>query len=113
MEERTLKPLFDRVVVARLGEQEKTSGGIFIPDQARERPLIGKVVAVGPGIRTALGVFIPTVVKVGDYVLFGKYSGIDTPREFFSHEGDDVAVMREEEIFGVLDPSVVLKPVAA
>lgn len=113
MEEQLLRPLNDRVAVARLGEQEKTAGGLFIPDQARERPLIGKVVAVGPGVRTALGVFIPTTVQVGDHVLFGKYSGVETPREFFSHEGNDVTIMREEEIFGVLDPSVVLKAVAA
>jgi chaperonin GroES len=91
-----LRPLHDRIVVRPLEAEEKTAGGIVIPDTAREKPIRGEVVAVGAGVRTETGKLVPLEVKAGDLVLFGKYSG--TEIEF---EGEHLLVMREADLFAV------------
>ena len=92
-----LRPLQDRVVVQRLDEETKTAGGIIIPDNHAEKPSQGKILAVGTGYRSTDGTLRNLDVKVGDTVLFGKYSG--TPVKV---EGKEVLVMKEEEILGIL-----------
>jgi chaperonin GroES len=104
--ERTILPLYDRVVVERVKEKV-ASGGIVIPDAARERSQVGKVIAIGPGRKAVGGWDIPLEVFVGDLVVFGRYAGAEAPEEFFEHEGQDVAILREDEILGILDPSVM------
>jgi chaperonin GroES len=95
-----IRPLYDRIVVKRLDDEtDKTAGGLFIPDSAKEKPQQGEVVAVGQGKRNDEGKLIPLDVKVGDRVLFGKYSGSDVPKAY----GDDYMIMREDEILGVLE----------
>ena len=94
-----IRPLHDRVVVKRIDEEEAKIGGLFIPDSAKEKPQQGEVVAVGNGKKTEEGKFIPLDVKVGDRVLFGKYSGSDVPKTY----GDDHLIMREDEILAVID----------
>ncbi|MCK5770584.1 co-chaperone GroES [Algiphilus sp.] len=93
-----LRPLHDRVVVKRLEEERTTPGGIVIPDSAAEKPIKGEVVAVGPGKRSDDGTVHAPDVKVGDKVLFGKYSGTEV-----KHEGDELVVMREDDIMAVLE----------
>lgn len=92
-----LKPLQDRVVVQRLDEETKTAGGIIIPDNHTEKPSQGKILAVGTGYRNTDGSVRALDVKIGDTVLFGKYSGTTV-----KVEGKDVLVMKEEEILGIL-----------
>ena len=92
-----LRPLHDRVIVKRLEEERKTASGIVIPDTAAEKPDQGEVLAVGPGKKNEDGKLFPVDVKVGDKVLFGKYAG-STVRV----DGDELLVMREEDIMGVL-----------
>ncbi|MEH6949868.1 co-chaperone GroES [Nitrobacter sp. NHB1] len=92
------RPLHDRVVVKRIDAEEKTKGGIIIPDTVREKPSQGEVVAVGPGGRGEAGKLIPIDVKVGDKVLFGKWSGTE-----IKLDGQDVLIMKESDIMGVLD----------
>ncbi|MBC7539280.1 MAG: co-chaperone GroES [Bacteriovorax sp.] len=92
-----LRPLQDRVVVQRLDEETKTAGGIIIPDSHTEKPAQGKIVAVGSGYRNTDGTIRNLDVKVGDTVIFGKYSG--TPVKV---EGKEVLVMKEDEILGIL-----------
>ena len=94
-----IRPLHDRVVVKRIDEEEAKIGGLFIPDSAKEKPQQGEVVAVGNGKKTEEGKLIPLDVKVGDRVLFGKYSGSDVPKAY----GDDHLIMREDEILAVID----------
>jgi chaperonin GroES len=94
-----IRPLHDRVVVKRIDEEEAKIGGLFIPDSAKEKPQQGEVVAVGNGKKTEEGKTIPLDVKVGDRVLFGKYSGSDVPKTY----GDDHLIMREDEILAVID----------
>ena len=94
-----LRPLHDRVVVKRVEEEKKSAGGIFIPDSAAEKPQRGKVVAVGKGKINEQGVVRPLDVKVGDIVLFGKYSGSEVPKEF----GENVLMMREDDILAIID----------
>ncbi|HLX42370.1 MAG TPA: co-chaperone GroES [Bryobacteraceae bacterium] len=94
-----IRPLHDRVVVKRIDEEEAKIGGLFIPDSAKEKPQQGEVVAVGNGKKTEEGKVIPLDVKVGDRVLFGKYSGSDVPKAY----GDDHLIMREDEILAVID----------
>ena len=94
-----IRPLHDRIVVKRLDEEEAKVGGLYIPDSAKEKPQQGEVVAVGNGKKTEDGKVIPLDVKVGDRVLFGKYSGSDIPKAF----GDDHIIMREDEILAVID----------
>jgi chaperonin GroES len=93
-----IRPLHDRIVVKRLDEQdEKTAGGLIIPDTAKEKPQQGEVVAVGNGKRTEEGKVLPMDVKVGDRILFGKYSGSD-----IKLNGTEYLIMREDEVLGVL-----------
>jgi chaperonin GroES len=91
------RPLHDRVVVKRIDADEKTKGGIIIPDTAKEKPSQGEVVAVGPGGRDETGKLIPIDIKVGDKVLFGKWSGTEV-----KIEGEDLLIMKESDILGVL-----------
>ncbi len=91
------RPLHDRVVVKRIEEDQKTAGGIIIPDTAAEKPQTGKVVAVGPGARGEDGKIEPLDVKAGDKVLFGKWSGTEVKLD-----GDDLLIMKESDIMGVL-----------
>jgi chaperonin GroES len=91
------RPLHDRVVVKRLEAEEKTKGGIIIPDTAKEKPQEGEVVAVGPGGRDENGKLIPMDLKSGDRVLFGKWSGTEV-----KIEGDDLLIMKESDIMGVI-----------
>ncbi len=92
-----LRPLHDRVVVQPLEEEEKTAGGIIIPDSAKEKPMQGKIIACGPGARGDDGKLVPLDVKKGDRVLYGKWSGTEV-----RIEGKDVLIMRESDIMGVL-----------
>ena len=93
-----IRPLHDRIVVKRVEEQETVRGGIIIPDSAKEKPQEGEVVAVGQGKRLEDGKLVPLDVKVGDRILFGKYSGSD-----IKLDGDEYMIMREDEVLGVLD----------
>ncbi len=93
-----IRPLHDRVIVHRLEEEEKTKGGIIIPDTAKEKPQEGKVIAVGPGKILENGTKIALDVKVGDKILFGKYSGSE-----IKIEGEEFLMMREEDILGVIE----------
>lgn len=93
-----LRPLHDRVIIKRMEEERTSPGGIVIPDSAAEKPSRGEVVAAGNGKRTEAGEVIPMDVKVGDKVLFGKYSGTEV-----KVEGEDMLVMREEDIMAVIE----------
>ena len=93
-----IRPLYDRVIVKRVEEERKTASGIVIPDSATEKPDQGEVIAVGPGKRDDAGKLIPMDVKVGDKVLFGKYAG-----QTVKVEGEELLVMREEDIMGVVE----------
>jgi len=93
-----IRPLQDRVIVKRLEEEEKTKGGIIIPDTAKEKPQEGKVIAVGKGKATEEGKVIPLDVKAGDKILFGKYSGTE-----IKVEGEELLIMREEDILGIIE----------
>lgn len=93
-----IRPLQDRVIVKRLEEEEKTKGGIIIPDSAKEKPQEGKVIAVGKGKITEDGKVIPLDVKVGDRILFGKYSGTEV-----KIEGEEHLIMREDDILGIIE----------
>jgi len=91
------RPLHDRVVVRRITAQEKTKGGIIIPDSAQEKPSEGEVIAVGPGGRDENGKLTPMDMKVGDRVLFGKWSGTEVKLD-----GEDLLIMKESDIMGVV-----------
>jgi len=91
------RPLHDRVVVKRIEAEEKTAGGIIIPDTAKEKPMQGQIVAVGPGGRDENGKLIPIDVKAGDKVLFGKWSGTEVKLD-----GDELLIMKESDIMGVI-----------
>ena len=93
-----IRPLQDRVIVRRLEEEEKTKGGIIIPDTAKEKPQEGKVIAVGKGKLTDEGKVIPLDVKVGDRILFGKYAGTEV-----KIEGEEHLIMREDDILGIIE----------
>ena len=93
------RPLGDRVLVRRVEEEEKTKGGIIIPDTATEKPQEGEVIAVGPGARDDSGKIQPLDVKVGDRILFGKWSGTEVKLD-----GEDLLIMKESDILGVLEP---------
>jgi len=93
-----IRPLHDRVIVKRIEEERKSAGGIVIPDTAAEKPDQGEIVAVGKGKKDDQGKLIPIDVKVGDRVLFGKYSG-----QTVKVKGDELLVMREEDIMGVIE----------
>ena len=91
------RPLHDRVLIRRIEEEEKTPGGIIIPDTAKEKPMQGEVLAVGPGARGEDGKLIPLDVKVGDRVVFGKWSGTEV-----KIDGEELLIMKESDIMGVL-----------
>jgi chaperonin GroES len=93
-----IRPLQDRVIVKRVEEEEKTKGGIIIPDTAKEKPQEGQIIAVGPGKVTDEGKKIPMEVKVGDRVLFGKYSGSE-----IKMDGEEHLIMREDDILGIIE----------
>jgi chaperonin GroES len=101
------RPLHDRVVIERIDPEAKTAGGIIIPDTAMEKPQQGKVVGVGPGGRDEAGKLIPIDLKVGDRVLFGKWSGTEV-----KIEGVELLIMKESDIMGVLDEPVAKKKAA-
>ena len=92
------RPLHDRVLVRRLEGEEKTAGGIIIPDTAKEKPMEGEVVAVGPGARSEDGKLHPLDVKVGDRILFGKWSGTEV-----KIEGTEYLILKESDVMGVID----------
>lgn len=94
------RPLHDRVVVRRLEAEEKTAGGIIIPDTAKEKPQEGEVIAVGPGSRNEKGELIPLDLKAGDRILFGKWSGTEV-----KVDGEDLLIMKESDILGVIEAS--------
>ncbi len=98
------RPLHDRVVVRRVTAEEKTAGGIIIPDTAQEKPSQGEAIAVGPGGRDESGKIIPIDIKVGDRVLFGKWSGTEV-----KIDGQDLLIMKESDIMTVLDETVPRK----
>lgn len=91
------RPLHDRVVVRRLSGEEKTAGGIIIPDTAKEKPQEGEVIAVGPGARNEQGQIVPLDVKKGDKVLFGKWSGTEVKLD-----GEELLIMKESDIMGIV-----------
>jgi len=91
------RPLHDRVLIRRVGSEEKSAGGIIIPDTAQEKPMEGEVVAAGPGARNEEGVIQPLEVKAGDRVLFGKWSGTEVKLD-----GEELIIMKESDIMGVL-----------
>ena len=101
------RPLHDRVVVRRLDAEEKTAGGIIIPDTAKEKPSQGEVVAVGPGGRDEAGKLIPIDLKAGDTVLFGKWSGTEV-----KIDGKDLLIMKESDILGVIENTAAFKKAA-
>ena len=96
-----LRPLQDRVLIRRVEPEAMTSGGIFIPDTAQEKPTEGEVVAVGPGLRNEAGELHPPDVKVGDRVLFGKWSGTE-----MKQNGEDLMIMKEADLLAVIDQSI-------
>ena len=101
------RPLHDRVVVKRIDAEEKTRGGIIIPDTAKEKPQEGEVVAVGAGARDEAGKLVPLDVKVGDRVLFGKWSGTEV-----KIDGQDLLIMKESDIMGIVETTAPLKQAA-
>jgi len=101
------RPLHDRVLVRRIEAEEKSAGGIIIPDTAKEKPSQGEIMAVGPGGRDEVGKLIPIDLTVGDRVLFGKWSGTEV-----KIDGEELIIMKESDIFGVLDEPAVKKKAA-
>jgi chaperonin GroES len=101
------RPLHDRVLVKRIGEEEKTSGGIIIPDTAKEKPSEGEVVAVGPGARDENGKRVDMDVKAGDRILFGKWSGTEV-----KVDGEELLIMKESDIMGVIERKAAKKKAA-
>src|SRR6187455_2811859 len=101
------RPLHDRVLVRRVEEEQKTKGGIIIPDTAKEKPQEGEVIAVGPGARDDSGKINPLDVSVGDRILFGKWSGSEVKLD-----GEDLLIMKESDILGVIDTGPGLKAAA-
>ena len=102
------RPLHDRVVVRRVDAEEKTKGGIIIPDTAKEKPQEGEIVAAGPGARDESGKLVPLDVKAGDRILFGKWSGTEV-----KIDGEDLIIMKESDVMGVVEGVVALKRRAA
>ena len=102
------RPLHDRVVVKRIDAEEKTAGGIIIPDTAKEKPMQGEIIAVGPGARDEAGKLVPLDVRKGDRVLFGKWSGTEV-----KIDGQDLLIMKESDIMGVIEGGSAAKKKAA
>ncbi|HEY4041153.1 MAG TPA: co-chaperone GroES [Rhodopila sp.] len=103
----SFRPLHDRVVVRRLTAEEKTSGGIIIPDTAKEKPMEGEVIAVGPGARNETGQLVALDVKAGDRILFGKWSGTEVKLD-----GEELLIMKESDIMGIIDTAAAKKKAA-
>jgi chaperonin GroES len=103
----TFRPLHDRILVRRIEADEKTAGGIIIPDTAKEKPQEGEVIAVGPGARDESGKLVELDVRVGDRILFGKWSGTE-----IKLDGEDLLIMKESDVMGVIDQSVAFKKAA-
>jgi chaperonin GroES len=101
------RPLHDRVAVRRVEEEQKTKGGIIIPDTAKEKPMQGEVLAVGPGVRDEKGELVKPDVQVGDRVLFGKWSGTEV-----KIDGDELLIMKESDIMGILDEGAAQRKAA-
>ncbi len=101
------RPLHDRVVVRRLEEEERTKGGIIIPDTAKEKPMQGEIVAVGPGARNEQGEIVALDVKAGDRVLFGKWSGTEV-----KIDGEELLIMKESDIMGIIEGVAAAKKAA-
>jgi chaperonin GroES len=101
------RPLHDRVVVRRIDADHKTAGGIIIPDTAQEKPQEGEIVSVGPGARNDRGELVPTELKAGDRVLFGKWSGTEV-----KINGEDLLIMKESDVMGVIEKTSTLKKAA-
>jgi len=102
------RPLHDRVLIRRIEQNEKTAGGIIIPDTAKEKPMEGEVIAVGPGARDESGKLVPLDVKKGDRVLFGKWSGTEV-----RIDGEELMIMKESDIMGVIEGAATAKKKAA
>ena len=102
------RPLHDRVVVRRVEAEEKTKGGIIIPDTAKEKPQEGEVIATGPGGRDESGKLIPLQLKPGDRILFGKWSGTE-----IKLEGEDLLIMKESDVMGVVEAQAASRPAPA
>ena len=105
--EMTFRPLHDRILVRRIEAEEKTAGGIIIPDTAKEKPQEGEVIAVGSGARDEAGKLVELDVKVGDRILFGKWSGTE-----IKLNGEDLLIMKESDVMGVIDATAALKKAA-
>ena len=101
------RPLHDRVVVRRLNAEEKTTGGIIIPDTAKEKPMEGEIVAAGPGARNEAGQLVALDVKAGDRVLFGKWSGTEV-----KIDGEELLIMKESDIMGIIEGTAAKKKAA-
>ena len=102
------RPLHDRVVIRRVNAEEKTTGGIIIPDTAQEKPMEGKVLAVGPGPRNEQGQLVPLGVKEGDRILFGKWSGTEVKLD-----AEELLIMKESDIMGIIEGTPAVKKKAA
>ena len=102
------QPLHDRVLIRRVAQEEKTAGGIIIPDTAKEKPMEGEIVAVGPGARDETGKVVPLDVRPGDRILFGKWSGSE-----IKIDGEDLLIMTESDIMGVIERPAVARKKAA
>jgi len=103
----TFRPLHDRILVRRIEADEKTAGGIIIPDTAKEKPQEGEVIAVGPGARNEASQLQPLDVKAGDRILFGKWSGTE-----IKLDGEDLIIMKESDVMGVIEQTATLKKAA-
>jgi chaperonin GroES len=103
-----IRPLHDRVVIRRVRAEEKTPGGIIIPDTAQEKPMEGEVVAVGPGARNEQGLIVALDVKAGDRILFGKWSGNEVKLD-----GEELLIMKESDIMGIMADTPVSRKQAA
>jgi len=101
------RPLHDRVVVRRIDEEAKTAGGIIIPDTAKEKPMQGEIVAVGPGARDESGKLVPLEVKKGDRVLFGKWSGTEV-----KIDSEELLIMKESDILGIIEGKASIRAAA-
>mgnify|MGYP003394158070 FL=1 len=101
------RPLHDRVVVRRIEEDTKTAGGIIIPDTAKEKPMQGEIVSVGPGARDESGKIVPLEVKKGDRILFGKWSGTEV-----KIDGQELLIMKESDILGIIEGKVSVRAAA-
>jgi len=101
------RPLHDRLLVRRTDEDDRTAGGIIIPDTAREKPIMGEVLAVGPGARDETGHVVPLDVKAGNRVVFGKYAGTEVKLD-----GEDLVILKEADVFGILEGTARVKAAA-